>query len=91
MRIYNKLVAHFFSMLRTDISNSLEMWAPLSGAEDFDNVGWLYQSTAQNITGVLVCHDALEEVIEEAHQKKCEMVICYHPIIFNGQATGERY
>lgn len=84
MRIYNKLVAHFFSMLRTDISNALEMWAPLTGAEDFDNVGWLYQSTASDISSVLVCHDALEEVIEEAHQKNCEMVVCYHPILFNG-------
>jgi len=84
MRIYNKLVAHIFSMQRTDISKALEMWAPLDSAEDFDNVGWLYQSSNPDINGVLICHDALENVIEEAYQKNCEMIVCYHPILFNG-------
>jgi dinuclear metal center YbgI/SA1388 family protein len=62
----------------------LEAMAPLSYAEDFDNVGLLTGQTSQEITGILVCHDALENVIDEAIQKKCNLVVCFHPILFQG-------
>ena len=44
----------------------LEEMAPLGYAEDFDNVGLLVGNSNQDISGVLVCHDALENVIDEA-------------------------
>jgi putative NIF3 family GTP cyclohydrolase 1 type 2 len=39
--------------------------APLAYAEAFDNVGLLL-GDQNEATGVLVCHDALENVINEA-------------------------
>lgn len=67
--------------------------APLAYAEDFDNVGLLTGDAEQQATGILVCHDALESVIDEAIAKKCNLVVCFHPIIFSGlkKVTGKNY
>ena len=71
----------------------LEEMAPLAYAEDFDNVGLLVGDKEQDATGILVCHDALENVIEEAIAKKCNLLVCFHPIIFSGlkKITGKNY
>ena len=47
-----------------DIMAVLEQMAPLAYAEDFDNVGLLTGNAATDCTGVLVCHDALENVLD---------------------------
>ncbi len=71
----------------------LEEMAPLAYAEDFDNVGLLVGDAETESTGVLVCHDALENVIEEAISKKCNLVVCFHPILLSGikKITGKNY
>jgi dinuclear metal center YbgI/SA1388 family protein len=67
--------------------------APLAYAEDFDNVGLLVGNEDNEATGVLVCHDALESVIDEAIAKNCNLVVCFHPILFSGlkKITGNNY
>jgi dinuclear metal center YbgI/SA1388 family protein len=76
-----------------EILTILEEMAPLAYAEDFDNVGLLVGNTEIETTGVLVCHDALESVIDEAINKKCNLVVCFHPILFSGikKITGKNY
>ncbi|HMI06245.1 MAG TPA: Nif3-like dinuclear metal center hexameric protein [Flavobacterium sp.] len=71
----------------------LEEMSPLAYAEDFDNVGLLVGNREAGATGILVCHDALEVVIDEAIAKKCNLVVCFHPIIFSGlkKITGKNY
>ncbi|WP_264520836.1 Nif3-like dinuclear metal center hexameric protein [Flavobacterium sp. N1994] len=71
----------------------LEEMAPLAYAEDFDNVGLLVGDANWEATGILVCHDALESVIDEAIAKKCNLIVCFHPIIFSGlkKITGKNY
>ncbi|HCQ11960.1 Nif3-like dinuclear metal center hexameric protein [Flavobacterium sp.] len=71
----------------------LEEMAPLAYAEDFDNVGLLVGNQENEATGVLVCHDALESVIDEAIAKNCNLVVCFHPILFSGlkKITGKNY
>ena len=61
-----------------------EEMAPLGYAESFDNVGLLVGDKNNDLTGILVCHDALETVIDEAISNKCNLVVCFHPILFNG-------
>ena len=80
-------------MKLSDILSILEEMAPLGYAEDFDNVGLLVGNPNQEIDGVLVCHDALESVIDEAISKKCNLVVCFHPILFSGikKITGKNY
>ncbi|HKX85284.1 MAG TPA: Nif3-like dinuclear metal center hexameric protein [Flavobacterium sp.] len=76
-----------------EILSVLEEMAPLAYAEDFDNVGLLVGDASAEATGVLVCHDALETVIDEAIEKKCNLVVCFHPILFSGikKITGKNY
>ncbi|MBP1224820.1 Nif3-like dinuclear metal center hexameric protein [Flavobacterium sp. 1355] len=76
-----------------NIIEVLEEMAPLAYAEDFDNVGLLVGDAEAESTGVLVCHDALENVIEEAITKNCNLVVCFHPILFSGikKITGKNY
>lgn len=76
-----------------EISNILEQWAPLSQAEDFDNVGLLVGDNATTVSNILVAHDALEHIVEEAVSKNCNLIVCFHPIIFSGlkQLTGSNY
>ena len=75
------------------ILDILEEMAPLAYAEDFDNVGLLTGNPDDEATGLLICHDALEHVIDEAITKNCNMVVCFHPILFSGlkKITGKNY
>ena len=71
----------------------LEEMAPLAYAESFDNVGLLVGNENATCSGILVCHDALETVIDEAVAKNCNLVVCFHPILFSGlkKITGKNY
>jgi len=76
-----------------DIIEVLEEMAPLAYAEDFDNVGLLTGNLQDNVSGVLVCHDALDAVIDEAIANGCNVIVCFHPILFSGlkKITGKNY
>ncbi len=76
-----------------EILTILEEMAPLAYAEDFDNVGLLLGNQNDEAKGILVCHDALENVVDEAITKKCNLIVCFHPIIFSGlkKITGKNY
>jgi dinuclear metal center YbgI/SA1388 family protein len=80
-------------MKLSNIISILEEMAPIAYAEDFDNVGLLTGNTQQEISGILVCHDALETVVEEAIENNCNLIVCFHPIIFSGlkKITGKNY
>lgn len=76
-----------------EIINHLEAMAPLAYAEDFDNVGLLVGNENNICSGVLVCNDAIETVIEEAIQENCNLIVCFHPILFSSlkKITGKNY
>lgn len=80
-------------MTISEVIVEIEKRLPLQQAEDFDNVGLLCGVPSREVEGVLVCHDALEKVIDEAIEKKCNLVVCFHPIIFSGlkSITGKNY
>lgn len=76
-----------------DITNCIEQIAPLSYAEDFDNVGLLVGDYNTTVNGVLVTLDTLENVVDEAIEKKCNLIVSFHPIIFSGlkKINGKNY
>ena len=80
-------------MLIKDITQALEDLAPLAYAEDFDNVGLLTGSPEWEAKGVLVTLDTLEEVVDEAIEKNCNLIVSFHPIIFSGlkKLSGNSY
>ena len=80
-------------MIIQDVINHLEDFAPLAYAEDFDNVGLLVGDKNASLTGVLVTLDTLEEVVDEAIENNCNLIVSFHPIIFKGlkKLTGKTY
>lgn len=80
-------------MIIQDVITHIETLAPLAYAEDFDNVGLLVGNTQTPLTGVLVTLDTLEEVVDEAIAKNCNLIVSFHPIIFKGlkKITGNTY
>ena len=68
----------------SEITEILDKWMPRSIAEDFDNVGLLVGDTQQECSGVLVTLDTLETVVDEAIEKKMNLIVSFHPIIFSG-------
>ena len=76
-----------------DVHRILEDWAPTQWAEDFDNTGLLVGHPETEVTGILVSLDCLENVVEEAMQKECNLIVCFHPILFKGlkRITGQTY
>ncbi len=76
-----------------EIIEYLEIVAPLSYQESYDNSGLLVGDKNMNITSVLTCLDCTEEIIEEAISGKCNLIISHHPIIFNSikKITNSNY
>ena len=71
-------------MVVKDVIDFLDNYAPLEYAEDFDNVGLLTGDLKEKVTGILICLDSTKEVIQEAIDLNYNLVISFHPIIFNG-------
>jgi dinuclear metal center YbgI/SA1388 family protein len=76
-----------------EIIQTIEDFAPISYQEHYDNAGLLVGDKLADCTGVLICLDAIEPVIDEAIAKKCNLVVAHHPIIFSGlkRITGKNY
>ena len=76
-----------------DVTNYIEQLAPLSYAEDFDNVGLLIGNYNTEVTGVLVTLDTLEETVDEAIANNCNLIVSFHPIVFSGlkKINGNNY
>lgn len=75
------------------ITDHLEKIAPPSLQEDYDNAGLITGDKQWECTGVLISLDATEDVINDAIQKKCNLVVAHHPIVFRGlkKINGKNY
>lgn len=71
----------------------LEKLAPPAYQEEYDNAKLLTGSRADICTGVLCCLDITDDVLEEAIQHNCNLVVAHHPILFGGikSITGASY
>ncbi len=76
-----------------DIISEIENFAPLALQESFDNSGLQVGEVNASVTGILLCLDVTEEVIDEAVELECNLVISHHPLLFKGlkSLTGASY
>ncbi|HWJ28750.1 MAG TPA: Nif3-like dinuclear metal center hexameric protein, partial [Flavisolibacter sp.] len=76
-----------------DLIPVIELFAAPELQEDYDNAGLITGCAAWECTGVLCTLDVTQEVIAEARQKKCNLVLAHHPIIFRGlkKINGKNY
>ncbi len=80
-------------MVLNEVVAQLNTLFKIKTAEDFDNVGLLCGRADMEVSGILVCHDALEKVIDEANEQNKNLIVVFHPIIFSGlkSITGKNY
>lgn len=60
----------------------LHQIAPSEFQESYDNAGLITGHPDMEVSGVLVCLDAIESVIDEAISLGCNVVVAHHPILF---------
>lgn len=65
-----------------DLCSIIEEYAPLNLKESYDNVGLMIGDSTQEVKSVLMALDCTLDVIEEAIDKKCNMIITHHPLLF---------
>ncbi len=65
-----------------DIISLLESVAPPAYQEEYDNSGLIAGDVSLECTGVLVSLDCTEGLIREAIEKKCNLIVSHHPLIF---------
>ena len=68
----------------TNLIGTFESLWPLAGAEEWDRPGLTTGNSNQTITRALLCVDVTLEVLSEAKQLGCELVISHHPLLLKG-------
>lgn len=66
-----------------DIVNTLEAHFPLRWQESFDNSGMQVGEINRPCSGALICVDATPEIVIEAFEHNCNLIITHHPLIFH--------
>lgn len=72
------------SITVSDITTAIAQVAPLSLQESWDNSGLQVGSRDATCTGVLLCVDPTEAIVEEAVRRGCNLVVSHHPLLFCG-------
>ncbi len=67
-----------------DISAAIEKIADPKLAQDWDNVGLLIGDAQRNVKNILLTIDVTAEVVAEAKRLKTDLIISYHPVIWDG-------
>ena len=77
----------------SEVISYLEDFAPKALQESYDNAGLICGNKNDDISGIIISLDCIEEIIEEAIATNCNLVICHHPIVFKGlkSLTGKNY
>ena len=70
-------------MKLSEIINILNFYADEAYALPWDNSGIQVGDKNAVIHKILICLDVTENVIDEAVQKKCDLIISHHPLLFN--------
>ncbi len=82
----------------SDIVAVIEKMVPLELAQEWDNVGLLIGDPQSRVRNILLTIDVTKEVLAEAKKQKTDLIISYHPVIWDslkkitaGNWTGTVY
>ena len=67
-----------------DIAIVMNKIAPTRLAQDWDNVGLLVGDENKQVKNILLAIDVTQDVVAEAKKLKTDLIISYHPIIWDG-------
>lgn len=76
-----------------DITNHLESIAPLALQESYDNSGLIVGNKNTEVTQILISLDCTEDIVQEAIDRGCNLIVSHHPIVFSGlkRLNGSNY
>lgn len=76
-----------------EIIAAIEGFAAPELQEEWDNTGLLIGNDSWDCSGVLCSLDVTVAVVKEAVEKRCNLIVAHHPIIFKGlkRITGKNY
>jgi dinuclear metal center YbgI/SA1388 family protein len=76
-----------------ELISAFDDFASFSLQESYDNSGIQIGEPEKEVSRALICLDVTEEILNEAIEKKCDVVISHHPLIFSGlkQLCGNNY
>jgi len=64
-----------------DILDLIEKVAPAANADEWDNVGLMCGRRNAKVTRALLCVDVTTDVIQEAVDKGCQVIVAHHPFL----------
>ncbi|MCM0648809.1 Nif3-like dinuclear metal center hexameric protein [Clostridium swellfunianum] len=70
-----------------DIRDIMESYAPSYLKESYDNVGLMVGDLDSEITKILIALDCTLDVIKEAVDKNCNLIVSHHPLLFLKPST----
>ena len=69
-------------MLTKEIFDIIESVAPLELQAEYDNSGLQVGSLNESVSGIMLCLDVTAQVLRQAQERGCNLVISHHPLIF---------
>lgn len=78
------------------VANIIQLFEQLASSslqESYDNCGLLTGNDQWECSGILCTLDVTEEIVAEAVQHGCNLIVAHHPLIFGGlkRLTGKNY
>ena len=67
-----------------DVAKAIERFAPLAYQENYDNSGLQVGQADMEVEGILITLDITEQVLDEARERGCNMIVAHHPLLFSG-------
>jgi dinuclear metal center YbgI/SA1388 family protein len=76
-----------------DLIAAIEVFAAPELQEQYDNAGLITGNSSWECSGIICSLDVTVEVVKEAAEKNCNLIVAHHPIIFSGlkKITGKTY
>ncbi|MDD3150684.1 MAG: Nif3-like dinuclear metal center hexameric protein [Candidatus Gastranaerophilales bacterium] len=62
----------------------IETFAPINLQVDWDNSGWQIKLENNTVNKIMLALSPTIDVIEQAIEQNCGLLICHHPLIFSG-------
>jgi dinuclear metal center YbgI/SA1388 family protein len=76
-----------------DIISAVEVFAAPELQEEYDNAGLITGNSSWECSGTLCTLDVTVDVVREAKENNCNLIVAHHPIIFRGlkRINGKNY
>ncbi|WP_273389211.1 Nif3-like dinuclear metal center hexameric protein [Barnesiella viscericola] len=71
-------------VILNDIIEAIEAVAPVAWQESYDNAGLQVGNRFQSVSGVVICLDVTEAVVDEAIALGYNLIVSHHPLLFKG-------